>query len=177
MIYKIGKAKLTIELGNIAEQNVDVIAFPANDKLWMSGRVAESIKKHFGDEIETDAMKQGPGAFGDIIVTVVQSGGKKHLLHTVIMGQDLVPLEDAIESGITNIFKKAESLGAKSIALSAMGGAMGKIPIETDAKIVVEKVIQSLLGANKLEDVRIILHNEGAFKAFTAELTEKFSKR
>lgn len=176
MQLHIGKAMVTVEQGDISEQNVDAIAIAANDRLWMGGRVAEAIKRRAGEDIETEAMKQGPVQNGKIVVT---SGGEmnaRHILHTVIMGQDMKPTEESIRSGTHNLIVQADELGIKSIAMPAFGTGVGKFPPHKSAKAMVEQLINTLLSSKNLLDVRVILHNEGIYNAFVSEFEQRFSK-
>ncbi len=177
MEFKIGKTKVLIVQGDIAEQDVEAIGFSTNDRLWMGGRVGEALKKKAGEDIETEAMKQGPLPIGEVAVT---SGGElpvKHILHTVIMGQDLKPTEETIRSGTRNLLKKADEMKINSLAVSAFGAGMGKVPAHESARAMVDEIINGLLSAQNLKELRIVLHNEGIFRAFTEEFERRFTRR
>jgi len=177
MQLHIGKTRITVQEGDIVEQNVEAIAIAANDRLWMGGKVAEAIKRKAGEDIETEAMKQGPAATGQVVIT---SGGEmtnlKHIFHIVIMGQDLRPTDETIRQGTRNLLTRAEELGIKSIAIPAFGTGVGKFPIEGAAKAIVDQMIDVLLEFKNLKDVRIIVHNEGVYRAFVEEFERRFSK-
>ena len=46
--------------GDIAAQHTDAVVNAANNALWMGAGVAGAIKAKGGNQIETDAMAQGP---------------------------------------------------------------------------------------------------------------------
>src|SRR5439155_24262025 len=82
---------LTIEItdGDIAAESTDAIVNAANNAFWMGAGVAGAIKARGGQEIERDAMAQGPVEPGECVVT---SGGRlaaRHVIHAAVMGQDL----------------------------------------------------------------------------------------
>ena len=52
--------KLEVAEGDIAAIAVDAVANAANNHLWMGAGVAGAIKRAGGEEIEQEAMAQGP---------------------------------------------------------------------------------------------------------------------
>jgi len=176
MRIHIGKTQITLEQGDISEQKTEVIAIPANDRLWMGGRVAEAIKQKAGEEVETEAMKQGPAEIGKIIITSAGDLASKHLFHAVIMGQDLSPTEATIGQGTYNILKMADEMGIQSLAMPAFGTGVGKFPAQQSAQTMVEQLINVLLDSCSIKDIHIVLHNEGIFKAFVREFERRFSR-
>lgn len=178
MELHIGRVKVKILQGDLTDQDVDAIVIGTNDRLWMSGRLGDLVKRKAGEDVETEAMKQGPMQIGDVAIT---SAGElknvKYILHTVIMAQDLQPTEQSIELGIKNVIAKAESLGIRSLAVSAFGTGKAEVPPETSAKSMLKPLIDALLDTRKIEEVRFILHNEGIFNTFVQTTEELFSRK
>ncbi len=69
MNTSVGKTLLEVAVGDIALLDVDAIANAANNELWMGAGVAGAIKRAGGQEIEQEAMRQGPIAVGDAVST------------------------------------------------------------------------------------------------------------
>ena len=177
MEFKIGKAKVVILQGDISEQDVEAIGFSTNDRLWMGGRVGEILKQKAGEDIETEAMKQGPLTIGDVAVT---GGGElpvKYIFHAVIMGQDLKPDQETVRAGTKNLIKKADEMKVSSLAVSAFGAGMGKLPAHESAKAMADEIINGLLEAENLKELRIVLHNEGIYNAFVSEFEGRFTRK
>src|SRR6476659_8835486 len=61
--------ELEVREGDIAEVEADAIANAANDHLWMGAGVAGALKRAGGDEIEHEAMAQGPIELGTAVAT------------------------------------------------------------------------------------------------------------
>ena len=61
--------ELVVVEGDIAALDVDAVANAANDRLWMGAGVAGALKRAGGDEIEHEAVAQGPIAVGDAVAT------------------------------------------------------------------------------------------------------------
>ncbi len=176
MELRINKAKVRIILGDITEQDVDAIAISANDRLWMGGRIAETIRKKGGDEIETEAMKQGQKKIGDVVVTSAGQLPFDKILHVVIMGQELKCTKESIALSTKNLLIKAEEINIESIAIPAFGTGVGKFPAHDAAQTMVESIIEFLLDSKKILEVKIVLRNEGLYKTYTAEFEKRFSK-
>ncbi len=174
MELKIGKVKVTLSWGDIAESDSQAIAVCANDRLWLGGRIGESIKKKAGEEVETEAMKQGPLQLGEVAVSSAGELRAQKILHVVIMGQDLAPTFDSIAAGTKNCLKRAEELKLESVALPAFGTALGKCDPQLSADAMIPVLIDSLLDARNLRELRLILLNEGIYRTFEEKMKKVF---
>jgi len=146
--------KLEVVEGNIAELDVDAIANAANNHLWMGAGVAGAIKRAGGEEIEQEAVAQGPIAVGDAVAT---SGGRlkaRHVIHGAVMGQDL----------------RTDALGARSLALPAFGTGVGGFPLAECAEILVREV--RAYEPASLERVVFAVYGDEAEAAFRRALGE-----
>ena len=56
--------------GDITTLDVDAIANAANSDLWMGSGVAGAIKRAGGEEIEREAVLQGPIEPGEAVATL-----------------------------------------------------------------------------------------------------------
>jgi len=89
MEVRVGKARIRVVLGDITEQDTDAIANAANDHLWMGSGVAGAIKSKGGEEIELEAMKQGPIPVGSAVITGAGRLPQRYVIHAAVMGQKL----------------------------------------------------------------------------------------
>jgi O-acetyl-ADP-ribose deacetylase len=126
--------------GDIAALDVDAIANAANDELWMGAGVAGALKRAGGEQIEREAMAQGPIPVGGAIAT---SGGRlqaRWVIHGAVMGQDLRTSGELVERTTHSVLDVAEELGAQSLALPAFGTGVGGFPLEDCARVMVGAV-------------------------------------
>ena len=133
----VGRTRLEIAVGDIALLDVEAIANAANNELWMGAGVAGAIKRAGGEEIEREAMRQGPIAVGDAVST---GGGKlaaKWVIHAAVMGHDLQTDANFIAQATTRTLEVADRLGARSLALPAFGTGVGGFPIYACTSIMV----------------------------------------
>ncbi len=81
--------ELAVVEGDITALDVDVIVNAANDHLWMGAGVAGAIKRAGGEEIEREAVAQGPIPLGEAVATGAGRLKARHVVHGAVMGQDL----------------------------------------------------------------------------------------
>jgi O-acetyl-ADP-ribose deacetylase (regulator of RNase III) len=132
--------KLEVVEGDIAALEVDAIANAANDALWMGAGVAGALKRAGGEQIEREAMAQGPIPVGEAIAT---TGGRlqaRWVIHGAVMGQDLRTSGELVERTTRSVLDVAEELGAHSLAVPAFGTGVGGFPLEDCARVMVRAV-------------------------------------
>ena len=161
-------ASTTIEIiqGDITAQAVDAIVNAANDHLWMGGGVAGAIVRKGGREIEGEAIRQGPIAVGQSVVT---SGGAlpaAHVIHAAAMGQDLRTDAGKIRQATGSALTLAEKFSLKSLAFPALGTGVGGFSAEACAEIMIGVVRGRADTANAVPLVRFVLFDDAAYRAF-----------
>lgn len=163
---------MRIELveGDITRCKVDAIVNAANNHLWMGSGVAGAIKHQGGSVIESEAVKLGPIAVGDVAVTGAGTLEARHIIHAAVMGQDLIPTSASIKACTTSALRAAEQLKLRSVAFPALGTGVGGFSLELCAK---------LMGAEfrshktiHLERIVVVLFGEAAFAAFSRHLQQ-----
>lgn len=145
----VGRTLLEIAVGDIALLDVEAIANAANSELWMGAGVAGALKRAGGQEIEHDAMRQGPIAVGDAVSTGAGKLAAKWVIHAAVMGHDLQTDANAIARATTSTLEVADHLSARSLALPAFGSGVGGFPIYACASIMVGQVRAYLAGRRR----------------------------
>ena len=154
--------------GDITQLEVDAIANAANNRLWMGAGVAGAIKGAGGEEIEREAVAQGPIEVGDAVAT---GGGRlkaRHVIHGAVMGQDLRTNGELVRHATRSCLELADKLGCRSLALPAFGTGVGGFPLAECARIMTAEV-QAYEPAS-LERVVFAVFGEEAEGAFEAAL-------
>jgi O-acetyl-ADP-ribose deacetylase (regulator of RNase III) len=160
--------KLDVVEGDIAALEVDAIANAANDALWMGAGVAGALKRAGGEQIEREAVAQGPIPVGEAIAT---SGGllqARWVIHGAVMGQDLRTSGELVERTTRSVLDVAEELGAHSLALPAFGTGVGGFPLEDCARVMVRTVRDH--EPRTLDHVTFAVFGEDAREAFERAL-------
>jgi O-acetyl-ADP-ribose deacetylase (regulator of RNase III) len=140
MKRQIGFALILVQQGDISTVDADAVVNAANTQLWMGGGVAGAIKRAGGEQIEREAMVQGPIRIGEAVAT---TGGRlraRHVIHAATMGPDLVTGAEAIRAATRSSLRLAEEMSLSSIALPLLGTGVGGFSLEEAATLMLAEV-------------------------------------
>lgn len=129
--------QLDVVDGDITRLDVDAIANAANDHLWMGAGVAGAIKRAGGEEIEREAVAQGPIPVGDAVATGAGDLSARYVIHGAVMGQDLRTDAELIRRTTSRCLEVADDLRLASVALPAFGTGVGGFPLDECARVMV----------------------------------------
>jgi O-acetyl-ADP-ribose deacetylase (regulator of RNase III) len=156
--------------GDICDLEVDAIVNAASTSLWMSTGVSSAIKHRGGDEIEFEAVRQGPVALGSAVVTGAGQLAARFVIHAVSLGSDRRTDARAIESATRSAFAQAERLGVESIAFPALGTGVGGFPLEEAAQIMVRTIHDEMSRSRAVRQVVLALRGGAAYRVFETAL-------
>ena len=164
----------TIEaiVGDITTVHCQAIVNAANSELWMGGGVAGAIKRAAGSVVEQEAMAEGPIRPGEAVAT---SAGAlpapiRWVIHAATMGPDLQTSEELVRQATASALAKAAEIGAKSVALPAMGTGVGGFPMHRAAQVMVEEARKVSESTGSVERIVFVLRDESACEAFQSAL-------
>lgn len=157
--------------GDICDLEVDAIVSPAVTSLWMSSGTAGEIKRAGGDEIEFAAVRQGPVAVGEAVVTPAGRLAAKVVVHAVSLGRDHRTSEAAIDRAARSAIARVRELGLASVAIPALGTGVGGFPLVDAARVAVDAVRDELRTPSSIEHVVFALRGAAAYQAFAGALS------
>jgi O-acetyl-ADP-ribose deacetylase len=160
--------RLEVIDGDITMLDVDAIANAANNHLWMGAGVAGAIKRAGGEEIEREAVAQGPIEVGDAVATNAGRLRAQWVVHGAVMGQNLQTDADLVRRTTRRCLEVADELGARSLALPAFGTGVGRFPLIECAQIMVSEAAS--FEAASLERVVFAVFGSQAREAFESAL-------
>jgi len=160
--------ELEVREGDIAEVEADAIANAATDHLWMGAGVAGALKRAGGDEIEHEAMAQGPIELGTAVATAAGRLHARYVVHGAVMGQDLRTNAELVRRTTRSCLDVADELGCRSLALPAFGTGVGGFPLDECARIMVGEA--QAFEPRSLEYVLFAVRGQDAEAAFQAAL-------
>jgi O-acetyl-ADP-ribose deacetylase (regulator of RNase III) len=163
-------SRIRLAQTDITALDVDAVVNAANDQLWMGAGVAGAIKRAGGDEIEREAMAQGPIPIGEAVVTGAGRLRARHVIHAAAMGQDLTTDASKIARATASALRRADELGLRSIALPALGTGVGGFPLTECARVMLDAVRAHLERGSALDEVVFALRSPDAVRAFEAAL-------
>jgi len=162
--------RLELWNGDICVLEVDAIVNPTGPSLWMSTGVGGALKREGGDAIEFAAVRQGPAAIGDAVVTGAGTLAARSVIHAVSLDRDRRTSAAAIESAVRSAMARAREIGATSVAFPALGTGIGGFPLDDAAAITVRTVREELVGSEAIEHLIFALRGAAAYDAFARAL-------
>jgi len=154
--------ELAVVEGDIAQVEADAIANAANDRLWMGAGVAGALKRAGGEEIEREAMAQGPIPVGTAVATTAGRLRARYVVHGAVMGQDLRTNLDLVRRTTRACLALADELGCSSLALPAFGTGVGGLSLDEVAHAMVDEA--RAFEAQSLQTVRFAVLDGSAFE-------------
>ncbi len=160
-----GPIEIDVWQGEIAELEVDALVVSANESLFMTTGVAASVKRHGGEEIERDAIDQGPTESGTAIVTRAGSLAATYIIHAVGVGHDRRPDRDQLAAAIRTALGFCEPLQLRRVAFSLIGVEHGTFPASDAAAVLVDSVVATAAGRGLPEAIIIATANAAETRA------------
>jgi len=174
MLVRIGKCRLQLLQGDIAQQRVDAIVNAANSELAGGSGVDGAIHQAGGPEImqDTDARYPNGCPTGEAVASVAGLLLAKHVIHTVGPvwhgGTNNEPAQ--LASCYRRSLQLAVDLDCKSIAFPAISTGVYGYPLDLAANVALKSAIDFLKWHKVPEEVRFVLWGEGVFGAFARSL-------
>ena len=155
---------------DITRLEVDAIANAANTELRHAGGVAAAISRAGGPEVQRESLAKAPIGLGEAVETTAGDLPATWVIHAATMELGGPTSAAIIRAATASTLRRADALGARSLALVAFGTGVGGFPLEEAARIEVEEVRRHLDGVSRLERVVFAVHGERARAAFAAAL-------
>ncbi|MBA3329149.1 MAG: macro domain-containing protein [Solirubrobacterales bacterium] len=152
---------------------VDAIANAANTELLHGGGVAAAIERAGGEAIRRESERKAPIGLGEAVAT---SGGDmpcRWVIHAATMVLGSPTSADIVRRATAATLRKAEELGARSLALVAFGAGVGRLPLDEVAEIEVEEVRRHLTSGSGLQRVVFAVRGDPARAAFEDALAAR----
>jgi O-acetyl-ADP-ribose deacetylase (regulator of RNase III) len=155
---------------DITKLDVDAIANAANTELRHGGGVAGAIARAGGTVVERESRERAPIGLGEAVET---GGGEmpcRWVIHAATMELGGPTSAEIIRRATESTLRRADELGARSLALVAFGTGVGGFPLDEAAQIEVDEVRRHLERGSGLERVVFAVRGEAAREAFERAL-------
>jgi len=155
---------------DITKLDVDAIANAANTDLMHGGGVAGAIARAGGPEVERESRERAPIGLGQAVETTGGAMPCRWVIHAATMQLGGPTSADVIRRATASTLRKADELGASSLALVAFGTGVGGFPLEQAARIEVEEVRKHLDAGSSLTRIVFAVRGQAAGDAFRQAL-------
>ena len=159
-------AQLEVAQADITRLDVDAIANAANTELRHGGGVAGAIARAGGPAIQEQSDRAAPIGLGEAVETEAGEMPSRWVIHAATMELGGPTSAEIIKRATDSVLRKADELGARSLALVAFGTGVGGFPLADAARIEVEAVRRHLESGSRLELVVFAVRGEEAVTAF-----------
>jgi O-acetyl-ADP-ribose deacetylase (regulator of RNase III) len=184
MSATINGRSLELVLGDITQQQVDVIVNAANSRLAGGGGVDGAIHRAGGPSIMEETQRRYPDGCptGSAVITSAGNLGAKYVIHAV--GPFWSGGERGEASALASAYQTALSLAAEhncqSVALPALSTGAYRYPVAEAAQIAISSSVNflsDLASDCPLSTVRFVLFSADVRDAFQAALQPEIAKR
>jgi len=163
-------ASLEVADTDITTLAVDAVANAANTELRHGGGVAGAIARAAGPELDRESRERAPIGLGEAVETTAGEMPARWVVHAATMELGGPTSADVIRRATAATLKRADELGARSLALVAFGTGVGGFPLDEAARIEVEEARRHLDAGSGLERVVFAVRGDAARAAFEAAL-------
>jgi O-acetyl-ADP-ribose deacetylase (regulator of RNase III) len=165
-------AEIEVLETDITKLEVDAISNAANTQLLHGGGVAGAIARAGGSAIERESRERAPIGLGEAVET---SGGSlpcRWVIHAATMELGGPTSAEIIRRATASTLRKADQLGARSLALVAFGTGVGGFSLDEAARIEVDEVRKHVRDTSTLERVVFAVRGDAAREAFKRALRD-----
>ena len=163
-------ASVEVLEADITQLDVDAIANAANTQLMHGGGVAGAIARAGGEAVLRESRANAPVGLGEAVETTAGEMPCRWVIHAATMELGGPTSADVIRRATASTLRRADELGARSLALVAFGTGVGGFPLEEAARIEVSEVRRHLDGGSELERIVFAVRGAEAREAFERSL-------
>lgn len=166
MEHKINGTQLNIVQGLLGFSAVDAFIHPTNSYLWFAGAY-ERLKEIGGDNLETEAIEQGPIAVGTAIIANAGRLNATHIIHAATWGHDLIPKQPEIHRGLVAALDLAEKNFCRSLAIPIAGSTIASFPLPAAIEVTFMTVIEHCLKSDCFDSITLLAANNKEYEVLT----------
>lgn len=160
-------------LGDITEENVDVVVNAANERMRGGGGVDGAIHRAGGPAILKDCIARFPNGLktGDAGWTTAGKMPARWVVHTV--GPNYVAGQrdpELLKSAYRRSLEVADELGAKTVAFPLISAGIYGWPLEDAVTTAISTIRDTAPDLENLEEVRIVAFSPDMFRRVESSL-------
>jgi len=165
-MFHIFGTRVDLRLGEPAGLEAEGLVVAANDHLWMGSGAALALKQAGGEEIEIEAVRQGPLTLGSAVATGAGKLGFRRAYHAVVMGQDQKTRQEALEPALKAALGLAGRDRLASLAIAPLESEELAGAFREAAGHIVAALSDALGGETALKSVTLVVSKEDSREAY-----------
>lgn len=160
--------RISIFLGDITEQEVDVIVNPANKWLGRGGGVTGSIHRKAGPKFTEECALVGRCETGDVKLTNGHNLSAKHVIHTVGPEYGLEGGKEAeiLKLCYVNTLRLAQKHNLKIIAFPSLATGSFRYPPEEAVPIAISTIKSFVKEVSHFEEIRFVVFTDDLYSLY-----------
>ena len=159
--------ELEVIAADVTELEVDAIANAANTQLRHGGGVAGAISRAGGPAVQRESDERAPIGLGEAVETTAGDMPARWVIHAATMELGGPTSAEIVRRATASTLRRADELGARSLALVAFGTGVGGFPLDEAARLMVG-VARAHEG--DLQRIVFAVHGDEAEHAFRGAL-------
>lgn len=177
----IAEKTLALTTGDLTRFPVDAIVNAANSALAGGGGLDGAIHRAGGPEIMAELRARYPNGCpaGSAVATAAGDLPARWVIHAVgpIWQGGLRGEARLLESAYRAVFRMADELGARIVALPAISAGIYAYPLDEAAEIAVRTAVEELPQSPRVESATFVLRSDEALGAFRGALGRVAARR
>ncbi len=161
-------ARIELAKADITTLHVEAIVNAANEALQLGAGVAGAIRREGGASIQEECDRIGTCAVGQAVVTGAGNLPARWVIHAVgpIWRGGEFSEEMLLASAVRAALKRADEVGAKSVALPAISTGVFGFPLQSAADLAIAAARSFAAEARSVERIVFCLIDDRALEAF-----------
>lgn len=160
------------DIADVHTHQCEVCVNAANNELWMGAGVAGALKRAAGDEVEREAIAQGPIEVGDAVITSAGSlpPPARAIIHAAAMGftdrTQIYATGDTAYHATRRSLQLCEENHLTSIVFPALGTGVGALDDAECAIAMMRAVSDHVRSGTALRRVRFVVTSADRARIF-----------
>lgn len=173
---------VTGDIADVPFHGAEAYVNAANNELWMGSGVAGALKRAAGEQVEREAVAQGPIAVGAAVLTGAgrMPAPARAIVHAAAMGftdrTQIYATPETVGQATRAALRLCETHGLRSVVLPALGTGVGGLDDADCATAMAAAVIDHLAPGSRIERVRFCLTREERAAIFRDALARALAR-
>ncbi len=167
-------ASIELASGDITALNVDAVVNAANELLQLGSGVAGAIRRRGGPSIQEECDKIGSCPTGSAVVTGGGDLPARWVIHAVgpVWRGGEEGEEMLLASAVRAALKRADEVGAGSVALPAISAGVFGFPLRRAAELAMGAARSFAAEAKSVQRIVFCLYDDATLTAFERAFSE-----